>query len=113
MEATVDGFGGDCRFELFLVDVGEPITRGTKEEPVLVEVVACGPVAARGVVLYAAAHVTWRGAGGLATWKAPGTLVASLGWSSIAFFPDSSGGGARSVALFFFPGVGVVDDQVG
>ena len=68
----MDGFGGDCRFELFLVDVGKPITRGTKEEPVLVEVIACGPVAAQGGVLDAAAHVTWRGAGGVGDMEGPG-----------------------------------------
>mgnify|MGYP000845870706 CR=1 FL=1 len=62
-----------------LLTWAEPITRGTKEEPVLAEVVACGPVASQGVVLDAAAHVSWRSAGGVADMEGTGDAGGVLG----------------------------------
>ena len=51
--------------ESFLLTLREPITRGAQEKPDLVEGIALAPAVTQGVLLDAAAHLTWGIAGEL------------------------------------------------
>lgn len=45
--------------EAFLLTLREPITRGAQKKPDLIEGIACAPAVTQGVLLDAAAYLTW------------------------------------------------------
>ena len=70
--AVVGNFDTDMRLmcregcaESFLLTLCEPITRGAKEKPDLVEGITLAPAVTQGVLLNAATHLTWSVAGEL------------------------------------------------